>query len=293
MHPSQLGRYGVWSRELVSAPPDEAAEAAATLEELGFGAAWAPGGRGAGKEALEALGRVLAATTRLVVATGIVNIFGVAAADLALTARALDEAHGGRFVLGVGVGHREAGAGSALDGSPIRAMAQYLDALDAAGVSRQARAVAALGDAMLRLAGERSLGAHPYLATPAHTAHARAVLGPGPLLAPEQPVVLETDPEKARAIARTHLATYLGLGNYVRNWRRLGFGAGDVEGAGSDDLVDGIVAWGTDDAVASRLRAHLEAGADHVCVQVLAPVGATPVAEWTRLAAVLAPRGQD
>jgi probable F420-dependent oxidoreductase len=195
------------------------------------------------------------------------------AAEVAASYHRLNDAHGGRFLLGVGIGHPEA---TREYRSPYETIVRYLDDLDAAGVPREGRALAALGPKVLRVAAERTAGAHPYLTTPEHTREAREILGEGVLLAPEQKVVLDTDPGRARALARDSLDRYLALRNYVNSWKRLGFTDGDVAGGGSDALVDALFAHGDAAAVAARVSGHLDAGADHVAVQVLTEPGGDP-----------------
>jgi probable F420-dependent oxidoreductase len=286
----ELGAVGVWTPELRYGDRGEARDAAAELEQLGYGALWLPGGIGG--DIFDACAAVLDVTSRVVVATGIVNIWMHDAVDTAAAHHRLVDAHRGRFLLGLGVSHAplvDAGHAGRYR-QPLRAMEQYLDALDAAAppVPLAERVLAALGPRMLGLARDRSAGAHPYLVTPGHTAEARAVLGPAAVLAPEQPVVLERDAGSARAVARQHLAIYLQLPNYVRNLRRLGFTAEDVGGIGSDRLVDGVVAWGDEAAITRRVRDHLDAGADHVCVHVAAPdPRVAPRQAWRDLAPAL------
>ena len=226
------------------------------------------------KEAFVHAAILLAATRRITVATGIASIYARDPAAANAAANALAEAFDGRFVLGLGVSHAPAVQLRGHDyGRPVTAMRDYLDALDLAVYRAPAPAdpvplvLAALRTRMLELARDRAHGAHPYLVTPAHTARARSVLGPGPVLAPEQGIVLETDPVQARAIAREHLGRYLQLPNYTRSWREDGFGDDDLADGGSDRLVDALIAWGDPEAIAERIRGHLEAGADHVAVQ--------------------------
>ncbi|MGH9274813.1 MAG: TIGR03620 family F420-dependent LLM class oxidoreductase, partial [Acidimicrobiales bacterium] len=204
----------------------------------------------------------------------------------------LTKSHGRRFLMGIGVSHAplidlaEAGRYA----KPLAHMRAFLDGLDAAAdpVAVEDRVLAALGPKMLELAGERTAGTHPYLVTPEHTAVAREALGAGKLVAPEQAVVLEAEPTAARAIARSHLAGYLGLPNYTNNWKRFGFTDDDIAAGGSDRLVDAFVAWGGEDAIVERVQAHRDAGADHVCVQVLtANLWELPLAEWRALAPAL------
>ncbi|MBS9535630.1 LLM class F420-dependent oxidoreductase [Mycobacterium sp. M1] len=253
----ELGRYGVWTGG--SPTPAQAAE----IERLGYGAIWVGGSPAADLAFAEPL---LAATSTLSVATGIVNVWSAPAGPVAESFHRIDAAYPGRFLLGVGVGHPEA---TAEYRSPYEALVDYLDALDAAGVPMERRVLAALGPRVLRLAAERSAGAHPYLTTPEHTAHARELLGPAALLAPEHKVVLSTDVAAARTAGRDAVGFYLRLSNYVNNWRRLGFGDDDVAAPGSDRLIDAVIAHGTPDSVAARLGEHLSAGADHVTIQVL------------------------
>jgi len=285
-----LGAVGVWSAALRYGDRGEAVVAARELEELGYGTLWVPGG--AGGDVFDAAGALLDATSRVTVATGIVNLWMHSPSETAGAHARLTEAHPDRFLLGIGVSHaplvdaQEPGRYRA----PLAAMRDYLDALDRAdpAVPVDERALAALGPRMLELARDRSLGAHPYLVTPDHTRQARTVLGEGPVLAPEQAVVLDTDPAAAREVARAHLAIYLGLPNYVNNLLRLGFDERDVQDGGSDRLVDGLVAWGDERAIARRVADHRAAGADHVCVQVLSTDLREPSrSAWRALAAVL------
>jgi probable F420-dependent oxidoreductase len=203
----------------------------------------------------------------------------------------LTQAHPNRFLLGLGVSHArlvDRDAPGRYE-RPVERMRAYLDALDTAPtpVPVGERVLAALGPRMLELARDRSAGAHPYLVTAEHTRRAREALGGGPILAPEQAVVLETNPERARAIAREHLSRYLQAPNYTNNWLRLGYTPDDLESGGSDRLVDGLVVWGDQDTISERVEQHLRAGADHVCLQVLtADRTALPLGEWRALAAL-------
>jgi probable F420-dependent oxidoreductase len=251
-----LGRYGVFGR---GATPQQAKE----IEALGYGAIWVGGSPPAELEWVEPL---LAATTNLKVATGIVNIWTAAAGPVAESFHRINTAYPGRFLLGIGVGHREIITEYK---KPIDALTEYLDALDGYGVPKEHRVVAALGPQVLKLSARRSAGAHPYLTTPEHTAQARELIGPDAFLAPEHKAVLTTDADQARAVGRKALEMYLNLNNYLNSWKRLGFTDSDVAKPGSDRLVDAVVAYGTVDAIADRLRQHLDAGADHVPVQVL------------------------
>lgn len=283
-----MGHVGVWTFSGLW-PEDEAdlAAAATELEDLGYGALWL--GASAGK--LELPAKLLATTQRLRVATGIVNVW-LEPSDVVIPAyRQIAADHADRFLLGLGAGHaHNVEPTGQRYVRPYRKVVSYLDDLDAADppVPRDARALAALGPRMLALAAERTAGAHPYLTTPDHTRTAREILGRGPLLAPEQMVVLETEPGRAREIARAGVQRYLGLPNYANNLRSLGFTDDDLAEGGSDRLVDALVAWGTVDSIAERVRAHLDAGADHVCVQVITDRRTLPRAEWRKLAPALA-----
>ncbi|MER7546280.1 LLM class F420-dependent oxidoreductase [Spirillospora sp. NPDC127506] len=254
----ELGRLGVWRPWSML---DE--DLAKDIEDLGYGAVWI-GGSPRGD--LKIAERLLAATDRLVIATGVVNMWATPAEEVAASYHRLGGAYGGRFLLGAGIGHPEA---TREYRSPYETIVRYLDDLDAAGVPASGRVLAALGPKVLRLAAERTAGAHPYFTTPEHTREARETLGAGPLLVPEQKVVLDTDAGRARALARETARRYLGLRNYVNNVKRLGFTDEDVAGSGSDALVDALIAHGDAAALAARVAAHLDAGADQVAVQVL------------------------
>jgi probable F420-dependent oxidoreductase len=281
-----LGPVGIWSGALRRGDPAVADEAVAELDELGFGTIWIPGGTGG--DVLDVARRLLSATRRAVVATGILNVWMHDPTEVATEHAALAADYPGRFVLGLGVSHALAVERShQVYERPLGKMMAYLDALDAIDppVPTGQRVLAALGPRMLALARDRAAGAHPYLVGPEHTAMAREVLGRGPILAPEQMVVLETDPVRARAVARQHLSRYLELPNYTRNLLRTGYVEQDLAGGGSDRLVDGIVAWGDVSAIVGRVKAHHDAGADHVCLQVLLPDAKDfPRAEWRALA---------
>jgi probable F420-dependent oxidoreductase len=289
-----LGTVGIWTPSYQWRGEDPGG-IAAELEALGFGTLWL--GRADGTT-MRPVRELLAATDRLVVATGIVSIWQHPAERVTAAWHDVTAAHPDRLLLGLGVSH----AAPVEATTPYRyvrpyaRMVEYLDALDAAEepVPTERRALAALGPRMLRLAAARTAGAHPYLVTPEHTAEARAIMGPRALLAPEQTVVLETDPAAARAIARRTLGFYLGAPNYVHSFARQGFGGDDLVGGGSDRLVDAMVAWGDLDTIAKRLRAHHDAGANHVAVQVVpadsdpgAGVGHLPRDEWRLVAAAL------
>jgi probable F420-dependent oxidoreductase len=253
-----LGRFGVWLPTRSITP-----ELAKKIESLGYGAAWIGGSPDAD---LAWVDPALAQTRSLQLATGIVNIWSAPAPAVAESYERIESAHPGRFLLGIGVGHREHTQEYV---KPYDALVTYLDTLDAAMVPTSRRVLAALGPRVLRLAAERSAGAHPYLTTPQHTAKARELVGNAVFLAPEHKVVLTTDANEARAIGRETVDHYLGLSNYVNNWLRLGFTQDDVSRPGSDRLIDAVVAYGTPEAVAQRLNEHVEAGADHVAIQVL------------------------
>ncbi|MFF9000142.1 LLM class F420-dependent oxidoreductase [Streptomyces achromogenes] len=279
-----VGRYGVWSIELRSEDParrGELEEAAAELEELGYGAIWL-----GGNSSEDHVGPLAGATRGIVVGTSILNIWQRDAATTAAGFDGLEAAHPGRFVLGLGVSH-----GPLVKDyrRPYAAMVEYLDELDRAGVPAERRVLAALGPRMLELARGRAAGAIPYLTTPEHTERAREILGAGPLLAPELKVVLESDPARARETARAYLAGYLKLPNYTNNFLRLGFTEADVADGGSDRLIDAVFAWGDETRIRERVTAFHEAGADHVALQVVtAHTGEVPPRkEWRALAALL------
>lgn len=284
----ELSGTGIWSSHLRYGDAGQAAEAAAELEELGYPALWIPD---VGGPVLESVGNLLAATKTVTIATGILNLWMHDPAEVAATHTRLQAAHGGRFLLGIGVSHAPL-IDSKSPGTyrkPLAATAAFLDGLDNAAqpVPAADRVIAALGPKMLQLAAERSRGTHPYLVTPEHTAAARAALGAGPLVLPEQTVVLNTDAEQARDIARTFLKGYLSLPNYVNNLLRTGFTEDDVQTI-SDRLVDAVVVWGDEQTIARRVAEHRDAGADHVCVQVLdADLAVFPREQWRRLAPVL------
>lgn len=268
-----LGRFGIWRGEGQITP-----ELAATIEDLGFGALWL----GSANGDLAAAEEFLTATTTLIVATGIVNMWQYEAHDVAGSYRRVEERFPGRFLLGVGAGHPEVTQQYA---KPYDTLARYVDTLLGDGVPAGSLVLAALGPKVLRLAAERTAGAHPYLVTPDYTGQARKILGPGPLLAPEQKVVLDTDPGQARTIGRPRVERpYLGLANYTANLRRLGWTDADLSGGGSDALIDALVAHGSGAQVAARLTGHLDAGADHVSIQVLTASGADPADGYRELA---------
>ena len=252
-----LGRYGVWT------PGAPKPEQAAQIEELGYGAVWVGASPAADLEFVEP---ILDATETLQVATGIVNVWASPAEEVAASYHRIEDKYPSRFMLGIGIGHPEA---TQEYRKPYDVLVEYIDKLDAAKVPTSRLVIAALGPKVLELAARRSAGAHPYLTTPEHTGQARNLVGPTVFLAPEHKVVLSTDVEEARSIGRETVEFYLGLSNYVNNWKRLGFTDEDVAKPGSDKLIDAVVAHGTAEAVAARLEEHHERGADHVAIQVL------------------------
>lgn len=279
----QIGRVGVWATELRFGDTGAIDEAAVELEALGYGAVWIPGG--IDDQVLGDVDRLLSKTSRITIGTGIINIWKQNAADVAAWWKGQSAERQARVWLGVGVSH------AMLIGAdwmkPIAKTRQWLDEALAAGLPGDALCVAALGPQMLALARDKTGGAHPFLATPEHTAAARAILGPGKQLAPEQGVVLESDREAARALARGALQMYAQLPNYANNWKRYGFTDEDIATM-SDRLIDGLFAWGGPAEIAARVKAHHDAGADHVCIQVISGSGLEGArAAWRELAGVL------
>lgn len=261
-----------------------AADVPSELEALGYGALWSSGGFEPGLSPRFA--DELAATRHMAVASGIVSIWATTPAELAPAVAELEVRFPGRFVLGLGASHAPLAADYH---RPYSKMVEFLDHLDAVDppVAAPRRVLAALGPRMLTLAAERAAGAHPYFVPVEHTAAARGILGPGPLLAPEVTVVLESDADRARAAARAFTTGYLAMQNYANNLRSLGYGDEDLAGGGSDRLVDAVVAWGDAGRVAARVREHLEAGADHVCVQVVGGGDGFPLEDYRSLAGLL------
>lgn len=290
----KLGRLGVWAA-IDTMTAAEGAAFAKRVEGWGYAALWMPESRG--RDVMVHSSWLLANTTELIVAPGIANIYARDAMAMANGQRSLAEQSGGRFLLGLGVSHVPAveGVRGHVYGKPVATMRAYLDAMKGApyGAPQPAEkpltVLAALGPRMLALSASDADGAHPYNVTPEHTAEARQILGPGKLLCPEVWVLLETDAAKARALARQALTHYLRLDNYLNNWRRLGFADADFAGGGSDHFIDENVAWGDEDKIRRRLQEHWDAGADHICIQAIAPGGSRKPDE--KLLALLAPGG--
>jgi probable F420-dependent oxidoreductase len=278
----QLGTFGAWFNPVYD--DSTRIEFVVEAEALGYTAAWLGLGQSAVAD-LSLVERALDATTTIIVATAIVNIWTNDATTVARSYQRIAAKHPDRFLLGVGVGHPES---IATYRSPLETMTAYLDVLDAGGVPRDRRVLAALGPRALRMAAERAAGAHPYLVVPEFTRNAREILGSEPLLAPEHKAVVSTDPEKARAIGRDFVRDpYLRLRNYVNNLLRHGFTAEDVADGGSDRLIDALVLHGTPERIKAGLAAHLDAGANHVSVQVLTAPGDDPMPGYRALARVL------
>ena len=290
----KLGRLGVWAA-MDTMTAAEGAAFAKRVEGWGYAALWMPESRG--RDVMVHSSWLLANTTKLIVAPGIANIYARDAMAMANGQRSLAEQSGGRFLLGLGVSHVPAveGVRGHVYGKPVATMRAYLDAMKGApyGAPQPAEkpltVLAALGPRMLALSASDADGAHPYNVTPEHTAEARQILGPGKLLCPEVWVLLETDAAKARPLARQALTHYLRLDNYLNNWRRLGFADADFAGDGSDHFIDENVAWGDEDKIRRRLQEHWDAGADHICIQAIAPGGSRKPDE--KLLALLAPGG--
>ena len=287
---TRLSGTGIWSAALRYGDKAEAAERAAELESLGYQALWVPD---VGGELFDSLANLLAATSTSTIATGILNIWMHTPDETAAQHAALTAEHGPRFLCGIGISHRpfiDMVNSPGTYQNPVETMAGYLDGLDAAEtpLAQNDRVLAALGPKMLELARTRTAGTHPYLVTPELTANARAGIGPDGLVASEQGVVLDTDATSARATARAHLKTYLALPNYSNNWKRQGFTDDDLADGGSDRLVDALVVWGDEATIAARVQAQRDAGADHVCIQVLTddPRG-FPTEQWRALAPAL------
>lgn len=290
----ELTKYGVWTVALDLQQAPQAREAAAEIESLGWGAIWIP--EAVNREVMANSMLLLGATERIVVATGIANLHARTATAMSGGHKTVTSAHPERFLLGIGVSHQVAVEGfyKQTYDKPLTTMRTYLDAMDsglffaAPPPAEPVRILAALGPKMLELARDKASGAHPYFVPVEHTPIAREILGADKILAPEQAVVLESDPDTARQIARAHMQTYLGLPNYTNNLRRLGWGDDDLGNGGSDKLVDAIVAWGSTEEVVARINAHHDAGADHVAIQVLtADPRGLPMPQWRELASAL------
>ena len=284
-----LSGVGIWSSQLRYGNTAEAADAAAELEELGFTALWIPD---VGGPVLDSVENLLASTKQVMIATGILNLWMHEPSDVAARYASLTEKHGERFLLGIGCSHAPL-IDSKKRGryrKPLAATRAFLDALDATEqpVPVENRVLAALGPKMLELSATRAHGAHPYLVTPDHTRKAREVLGEGPLLLPEQTVLLADNRDEARAVGTDWLRTYLALPNYANNLLRSGFTQDELDSV-SDRLFDTIIAWGDEDVIVRRVDEHKQAGADHVCVQALtADPREFPREQWRRLAAAFA-----
>jgi probable F420-dependent oxidoreductase len=292
----ELGRYGIWYGMIDALATPQVREAAQLVESLGFGSLWVA--EAVGRDPFVSSSIILGATERLSVATGLANIYARDPMTMVAGQKTLAEAFPDRFLLGLGVshGHLVAGIRKHDYSKPYSYMVDYLAKMDAGLFMARGpehdpgRVLAALGPKMLELSATQANGAHPYFTTPEHTASSRETMGPDALLAPEQMVVLETDPSEARRIARAGMKIYLGLPNYWNNLLRLGYTEDDRADGGSDRLVDAIVAWGTDEQIAARVQQHHDAGADHVCVQILQDGVAMPGAAWTRMADALGTR---
>jgi len=285
-----LGRIGLWAADFDLQPMSKAQEAIAHVEEMGYGAVWVP--EAVIREPFASTALLLSATKQLVLATGIASLHARTAQTMQAGWKTLTEAFPDRFLLGIGVSHAPMvqGVHKGTYDKPYSTMIEYLDAMDkgiffgAAPSTEPQRVLAALGPKMLKLAAERGAGAHPYFTPVEHTAFARETMGNSALLAPELAVVLETDATKAREIARKYMTTYTRLPNYANNLKRFGFTDDEITNQ-EDRLVDAIVAWGSMDTVVAAVKGHLDAGADHVCIQVLTDkTGTLPMREWQELA---------
>jgi probable F420-dependent oxidoreductase len=275
-----LGRIGIWSAALRNA--DNAAQAATELEQLGYGALWFPGGAPEGFA--EHITGLLDATRNVAIATGIVSVWTHDPKTVSRQYAEFEARAPGRFLLGIGISHPHVVERAGLTyAKPMARLRWFLDELE--GVPIERRILASLGPKSLQLAREQSLGTHPYFVPVAHTRVAREALGPGKVIATELMVALDTDPESARATARQHMAMYLAAPNYANNLLRLGYNQSDLDNGGSDRIVDDIVAWGEPERILARVQEHLDAGADHVCIQVLTADRRVPALdEWRQLA---------
>jgi probable F420-dependent oxidoreductase len=281
-----LGKFGVWSSWFRTAERDDCIAGYQLAEQLGFGTVWVPG-RSGGDDYFGTLRLGLSETSSIVIASGILNIWAHSPQDVAEFCSRVQEDFPGRFLLGLGASHAHLFPGAY--NRPLEAMSRYLDELDKyEATGPQARCLAALGPKMVELARTRSLGVHPYNVPVSHTAGSRLALGDGPLLAPEQTIVIDESPVAAMAKARSYIAHYAGYENYSNSWLRSGFTAEDLADGGSDRLVNGVVAWGDGDAVSRRLQEHLDDGADNVCAQVwTGGKEDDPRADWVKLASAL------
>lgn len=281
----KLGRIGIWSMELRFGTGEAPLTAAAELEDLGYGTLWIPGG--VGGDITGDLDRLLGATRRIAIATGIINVWKHEPEDLAKWFLGLAPAQQGRLMLGLGISHGPL-IGEAWQ-KPLAVMRNWIGRATAAGLPKENLCVAALRPGMLKLSGELTAGAHPYLVTFDHSLEARKILGPNKLLAPEQGVILESDQVKARELARQTLAHYRRLPNYRHSWLHLGFTEEEIENA-DDRLIDGLFAIGNVDGIGARVNAHLAAGADHVCMQLIHPGGmdaSVALQGWRELAKLI------
>jgi probable F420-dependent oxidoreductase len=285
----QLGPVGIWSVQFRTGDRDQAREAISELEELGFDTLWIP--ESGTTAILDVAAELLAASTKIVLASGILNIWMHEPDEVIAAVRRFEGDFPDRFLLGLGVSHASLVEPTGRQyARPRSLMIEFLDALDAATppVESSKRVLAALGPKMLELARDRALGAHPYCVPVEHTAAARETLGTGPILAPELKVVLEEDPTTARGLARAHLEHYLEMPNYTNNLLRFGYSDADFADGGSDRLVDALVAWGKPEVIAARVRDHHAAGADHVCINVIpADASRFPIDEWRAIADAL------
>ncbi len=283
---------GAWTFAFDRMAADRIRSAVGELEELGFGAVWVPEGS-TSRDVLAHMSLLLSSTKRISIASGIANITARPPEVLATGGRTLGDAYEGRAVVGIGVGHEYSTQARGVDwANPLQRMRSYLDRMDATpwGWEPQVeppRLLAALGDRMLELSAARALGAHSYFVPVAHTAHAREVLGPRPVLAVELTAVLEPDPAIALERAGAWAGRYLELPNYARNLRRFGFDDRELSGSGSPRLLQATVAMGDEARIAERVQEHLSAGADHVCVQLLVAEGADVAEDYRAIAPVV------
>jgi probable F420-dependent oxidoreductase len=289
-----LTGLGIWTAQFDFQPAAVVRETVQELEALGYGSLWI--GENVGREPISQSGILLAATERITIATGVVNLWARDPLSMFAAHQTLAEAYPNRFILGLGISHPKLvdDARGLQYRHPLQTTQDYLTAMDshsqryrAVRAGNTVRVLAALGPRMLQLAAQHTDGAHTYLVPPEHTTRARGILGPGKLLVAEQAVVLVKEKARAHEIARRHLRRYLSLPNYVNNLRRLGYTDDDLAGQGSETLLNDLIAWGDDDTIAERIHAHRQAGADHVCLQVLdADFRGLPLSQWRRLAAI-------